>query len=54
MSCLFTIAKQFEQVIDYSQGFKPAQSKQVIKQWFKAKKHFIKWHTIHKYSNDSR
>lgn len=42
MSCLFTIAKQFEQVIDYSQGFKPAQSKQVIKQWFKAKKPFIK------------
>lgn len=42
MSCLFTIAKQFEQVINYSQGFKPAQSKQVIKQWFKAKKPFIK------------
>lgn len=41
---LTKIRKQFEDVIEYSQGFRPpkAQSTKVIKNWFNAKKPFIK------------
>lgn len=42
MSCLMNIRKQFDEVIDYSQGFYPKQSKKIIKQWFRAKKDFIR------------
>lgn len=42
MSCLMDIRKQFDRVIEYSQGFTPKQSNKVIKQWFKAKRFFIK------------